>query len=380
MAHLCRFVAWELGLAALILAVTSGLALTAPARHDAPYWPLSYRLAYDVMAERPGVKTRLLVGSQIAVLGLVGGAAALFLKRQAALLLAAAVAAVVAGLWVALPPLAVDAYPTTYLRSTVPYQAASIASGIDLYFAHCATCHGRGGSGDGPGGAGLPRRPADLTAPHTGQHTAGDLFWWLTHDPPGACLSGALTAEDRWDLINFLRALSAGRSAHQGRWSASRAWLRGAAFSVGPSRRDLKNCAGSARHLSYFLAPDSARVAGSAEMAGGCRPRRSSQCRWALAPNTAAFIIVFLYPSNGTQHYPHSRCYSLLNLNHLLELRLKLDRPAGLVRARWIPGAAGGARATSRSSADPLREVRRAAAGRHVHCWRSEASGGWSCS
>ena len=51
MAHLGRFVAWELGLAALILAVTSGLAVTAPARHDAPYWPLSYRLAYDAMAD-----------------------------------------------------------------------------------------------------------------------------------------------------------------------------------------------------------------------------------------------------------------------------------------------------------------------------------------
>ena len=92
--------------------------------------------------------------------------------------------ALVAGLWVALPPVSVDAYPTTYRRSTVPYHAVSIANGAALYRAHCATCHGAAGRGDGPGGAGLPRRPADLTAPHTAEHTAGDMFWWLTHGIP----------------------------------------------------------------------------------------------------------------------------------------------------------------------------------------------------
>jgi len=266
MAHLARFVAWEVSLAVLILAVTSGLAVTAPARHDAPYWPLSYRLAYDAVAETPGVKARLLVGSQIAVLGLVVGATALLLKRQAALLLAAAVAAVVAGLWVALPPLAVDAYPTTYLRSTVPYQAASIASGIERYGAHCATCHGRDGTGDGPGGAGLPKRPADLTAPHTGQHTAGDLFWWLTHGIPAGGMppfGSALSAEDRWDVINFLRALSAGQEARilSPVIDPGRAWLAAPdfTFAVGPSpARSLKELRGQRTVLLVlFSLPDS---------------------------------------------------------------------------------------------------------------------------
>src|SRR5207247_224364 len=85
---------------------------------------------------------------------------------------------VIAGAALALPPLAIDAYPTTYLRPAVPYQAASIATGATLYQTNCTVCHGTTGAGDGPGGARLPRRPADLRAPHTAQHTAGDLFWW----------------------------------------------------------------------------------------------------------------------------------------------------------------------------------------------------------
>jgi putative copper resistance protein D len=98
----------------------------------------------------------------------------------------------------------------------VPYQAASIDKGRSLFAEHCASCHGQAGTGDGPAGAGLPRRPADLTAPHTGQHTAGDLYWWITRGIPPSGMPGfgaALSEEDRWDLINFVRALSAGQQA-----------------------------------------------------------------------------------------------------------------------------------------------------------------------
>jgi putative copper resistance protein D len=61
-----------------------------------------------------------------------------------------------------------------------------------------------------------------LTAKHSADHTAGDLFWWLTH---GVKKDGALTPmpgfgasleeEERWDMINFLRTLSAAERARQ---------------------------------------------------------------------------------------------------------------------------------------------------------------------
>jgi putative copper resistance protein D len=127
-----------------------------------------------------------------------------------------ALALLAGGLAVALPPLSVDAYPTTYLRPTVPYHATSIAQGERTYRAHCAACHGPGGAGDGPAGQGLPRRPADLRSPHTGQHTAGDLFWWITHGIAERGMPGfgdRLSEEERWDAINFVRALAAGQEA-----------------------------------------------------------------------------------------------------------------------------------------------------------------------
>ena len=151
MAHLGRFVAWELGLAALILAVTSGLAVTAPARHEAPYWPLptAWRMT---MAEVPGSRPGFSSGAR-SPSWVWSGRRRPFLKRQAAPCWPRPWRLSSPGSGSPCPRL-----PSTlsddHLRSTVPYQAASIASGIELYVAHRATRHGRGGSGDGPGGAG----------------------------------------------------------------------------------------------------------------------------------------------------------------------------------------------------------------------------------
>jgi copper resistance protein D len=180
-------------------------------------------------------------------------------------MVAAGLGALATGLWVALPPLAVDAYPTTYVRTPVPYTALSIARGVELYGQHCAVCHGVSGRGDGPGGTGLPRRPADLTAPHTSQHTAGDIFWWVTHGIRGSGMPGfeaVLPAEDRWDLVNFLRALA---DADRARSLAEvttpeRPWLVAPdfAFSVGPTpARTLKEFRGRPVVLVLFTLPAS---------------------------------------------------------------------------------------------------------------------------
>jgi putative copper resistance protein D len=162
------------------------------------------------------VQTRVAVGSQVALFGLVAALlAAIVHRRHWRRVLVAGVGAMAIGLVVALPPLAIDAYPTTYVRPAVPYTATSVASGLGIYRTHCLVCHGALGYGDGPAAAGLVRRPADLTARHTGDHTAGDLFWWLTHGIAGSAMAGFgdLSEEQRWDLVNFLRALGAGEAA-----------------------------------------------------------------------------------------------------------------------------------------------------------------------
>ena len=218
MARLSRFLTWELALGFLMVLIAAALSLTVPGIHDTVWWPFSYRLSYDAVAALPGTNARLLIGSQVAFVGLLALVVASMRRRHRDLMIGFGVVALVTGLWIALPPLAVDAYPTTYRRSPLPYEAQSIARGVTLYADRCALCHGRDGKGDGPGGAGLPRTPADLTAPHTAQHTAGDLFWWITHGIKTAGMppfSETLDEDQRWDLINFLRALSAGEQAHR---------------------------------------------------------------------------------------------------------------------------------------------------------------------
>ena len=242
MRALARFVALEGALALALFAFVAAMSLTPPARHDAPAWPFSLRLTTAVLEGAPALATRAFVGSQVGVLGGVALLAALLLRAWRLPLAGGAVILLVAGAALALPPLAIDAYPTTYLRPSVPYQAASIATGEALYRANCAVCHGPTGAGDGPGGLKLPRPPADLRSPHTAQHTAGDLFWWITHGIPRAempAFGARLTEEERWDLINFLRALSSGYAARGlGRAvGTERAWLVAPdfAFAVGPT-------------------------------------------------------------------------------------------------------------------------------------------------
>jgi peroxiredoxin len=41
-------------------------------------------------------------------------------------------------------------------------------------------------------------------------HTAGDIFWWITHGrPPMPAFGDRLDSDARWHLVNYLRALAA---------------------------------------------------------------------------------------------------------------------------------------------------------------------------
>jgi mono/diheme cytochrome c family protein/peroxiredoxin len=140
--------------------------------------------------------------------------AALALRRLRVPVLAGGAVVAVAGTALALPPLVSDAYPTTFRRPDVAYHAASISEGQRLFAEHCAVCHGPRGAGDGPAAATLQPRPPDLRAHHVALHTAGDLFWWITHGrPPMPAFAERLDAQARWHLVNYLRALAAGDAA-----------------------------------------------------------------------------------------------------------------------------------------------------------------------
>ncbi|HMH53388.1 MAG TPA: CopD family protein [Candidatus Acidoferrum sp.] len=216
MRDLGRFVHVEAALAVALLAVVSAMSVTPPGRHADPTWPLSFRLTFAAI-EGADLR-RVLVGSQVMVLGLAALLCAALLRGRRLALGVGAAVLLAFGAGLTLPPISVDAYPTTYRRPAVTYQAASIVEGAGLYRIHCASCHGPTGAGDGPARPALPRPPADLRAPHTIQHTAGDIFWWITAGIPAArmpAFGGVLNDDQRWHLINFVRALGSGAAAQR---------------------------------------------------------------------------------------------------------------------------------------------------------------------
>jgi putative copper resistance protein D len=275
MRRLGRFVTVEAALALLLLVAVAAMATTPPARHEAPTWPLAFRLSTVALVGAPAQQARVLVGSQIAVLGAVVALVSLVWRRRAPLL-AGALVLIAFGLGLAVPPLAIDAYPLTYRRPTVPYTAASIATGSALYAEHCAACHGPTGAGDGVAGFRLPRPPADLRAPHTLHHTAGDLYWWISEGIPAAGMpsfGGRLTEEQRWDLVNFVRALAAAAEARrlgpQVEAESPRIVAPDAAFAVGPTPpRSLREYRGRKLVLLvlYSLPDSRPRLAELAEL------------------------------------------------------------------------------------------------------------------
>lgn len=89
---------------------------------------------------------------------------------------------------------------------------ASRARGKKLFAANCATCHGVAGRGDGPAGAALNPKPADL-ATMAGQHPDGDFAWKIA-EGRGAMPAWKQTLKDKqiWDLVNFIQGLVPGKN------------------------------------------------------------------------------------------------------------------------------------------------------------------------
>jgi putative copper resistance protein D len=215
MRRLAGSVAVEAAGALAILGVVTLLSVAPPGRHEQPDWPLSFRLAVSAVTAAPDAWAFVLIGSQIAVLGVVAALCSLALRSIRLPLLAGGGVLLLAGLAMAVPPFATDAYPTTYQRSEVPYQAGPIAAGGRLYARDCASCHGPAGAGDGAAARAFSPPPPDLRAHHAALHTAGDLYWWITNGRRAMPAFGHLEADQRWSLVNFVRALGAAEGARR---------------------------------------------------------------------------------------------------------------------------------------------------------------------
>ncbi|MEO5631768.1 MAG: CopD family protein [Nitrospiraceae bacterium] len=213
-----KWVPVEFVLALVLVLAATMLANAVPAKHAIiEDWPYPFRFSID--ATWGGLGVMIGVGIGVALLILAVGAVALGrskrweTKWRIAIPAALAVCALVA----VLPPLATQAFPETYRKTPVPFDAISVANGASLFAANCVPCHGPQAKGNGVLAKTFAIPPVDLlTEPHTAKHTAGDFFHWLTHGIPGTgmpAFADKLSEEDRWDVVNFLHATSRGYQA-----------------------------------------------------------------------------------------------------------------------------------------------------------------------
>jgi len=200
-----------------IVAIVGLLGTWPPGLHTEPGWPFPFRVE---TAALPGwAKIAAALAGAIGCGGAAAAVAAAAAGRYRQVpVLAGGVVFCAMAVWLTLRPAIEPAYPTSFYAAAEPYDASSVVRGAALYAEDCAACHGAGGRGDGPAAASLSIRPADLTQAHLFAHSPGDLFWWIGHGRADGAMPGfadVLSPNQRWDLVNFIRARAAGSLARQ---------------------------------------------------------------------------------------------------------------------------------------------------------------------
>lgn len=95
-------------------------------------------------------------------------------------------------------------------KNPMPATEASLARGRTVWIKECVACHGEKGRGDGPSVKDLEVKPADLSEPHAVAHSDGDLFWKISEGrKPMPGFADTYSEEDRWNVVNYLRKITA---------------------------------------------------------------------------------------------------------------------------------------------------------------------------
>ncbi|TLN02623.1 cytochrome c, partial [bacterium] len=103
--------------------------------------------------------------------------------------------------------------PASYASMTNPVagQASASDAGKVVFETNCASCHGTTGAGDGPAGAALDPKPANLDA-IMGTASDGYLMWRISDGGGMAPFNssmpawkGILSEDDIWNVITYMQ-------------------------------------------------------------------------------------------------------------------------------------------------------------------------------
>ena len=95
-------------------------------------------------------------------------------------------------------------------KNPVKFAEVSVQRGKKIYGTQCALCHGDKGDGKGELATDMKLKLPDFTKPDTLKNrTDGELFTIIgAGQDPMPSQSGRLTDTHRWNLVNYLRAVS----------------------------------------------------------------------------------------------------------------------------------------------------------------------------
>ena len=201
----------EASLGLVILVIVGALGILTPADHTQPWWPFPVKLSVAALSQRSDAQADVAVVVISGLIGLGLLAVGATKRRRRALSMTGGMAFLLAGGGLTIRLLSVEAHPTSFFRSPVPYTVQSIMAGAHLYAGKCAACHGETGRGNGSVVVTSPR--LDLTAGDIATQSDGDLFWWISHGRDNGAMPAfapALREDQRWDVVNFLRAQASG--------------------------------------------------------------------------------------------------------------------------------------------------------------------------
>jgi mono/diheme cytochrome c family protein len=105
--------------------------------------------------------------------------------------------------------------PAEYAGKTNPLgsDAAVTDAGKEVYELNCVTCHGDTGAGDGPAGASLDPKPANLSKVLA--TVQDDFVFWVVNEggapaglsPSMASYKGVLSEDEIWQVVAYIRTL-----------------------------------------------------------------------------------------------------------------------------------------------------------------------------